>query len=58
MAYDKFGAYALLEHRGDLTAAAKALYVRGYRGEHIHSPTWGRQQSLLGARYLPKGVGQ
>jgi hypothetical protein len=36
-AYDKFGAYAILEHRGDLTAAAKALYARGYRAEHINS---------------------
>jgi hypothetical protein len=37
MAYDKFGAYALLDHQGDVTAAAKALYARGYRAEHIIS---------------------
>jgi putative DNA primase/helicase len=38
MAYDKFGAYALLEYRGDLRAAAKALHACGYRGERIDSP--------------------
>ncbi|QXT62741.1 phage/plasmid primase, P4 family [Tessaracoccus palaemonis] len=28
--YDKFGAYALLEHNGDLAAATKALAEKGY----------------------------
>jgi putative DNA primase/helicase len=56
MAYDKFGAYALLKHRGDLTAAAKALYARGYRGEQHHSSKIDGQRPLLGARYLVEGV--
>jgi hypothetical protein len=38
MAYDKFGAYALLEHRGNMTAAGKALYAQGYRAERSKTP--------------------
>lgn len=31
--YDKFGAYAVLQHEGDLAAAAKALAAEGFGGE-------------------------
>ncbi len=34
--YDKFGAYALLNHGGDLAAAARALASQGY-GEHLRT---------------------
>jgi Bifunctional DNA primase/polymerase, N-terminal len=32
-AYSKFAAYALLNHAGDFSAAARALHALGYRGE-------------------------
>lgn len=48
-AYSKFGAYAILEHKGDFTAAAKALREQGYglqeklgeirHGESVEIPT-------------------
>ncbi|MGD9890119.1 MAG: bifunctional DNA primase/polymerase [Dehalococcoidia bacterium] len=38
--YDKFGVYAVLNHGGDFSAAARALYAKGYRTEDatIHPP--------------------
>ncbi|GEP40121.1 hypothetical protein NPS01_37840 [Nocardioides psychrotolerans] len=43
-AYDKFGAYALLEHGGDLRAAARALGAQGY-GDPIDEHAASRREA-------------
>lgn len=46
--YDKFGAYALLEHGGDIGAAARALAAQGY-GTSSGSAEADRQDAWLAA---------
>lgn len=51
--YTKFGAYALLEHGGDHSAAAKALAAAGF-GAQLPPP--GPSQAALIADLLPSGT--
>src|SRR5262245_57977198 len=46
--HSKFAVYTLLNHGGDFSAAAKALYDRGFgdRGEHVGVPGGARQRRL------------
>jgi hypothetical protein len=37
MLYSKFGAYCVLEHKGDFTAAARALAILGYRRSRLRA---------------------
>lgn len=50
--YTKFGAYALLEHGGDHSAAAKALHAAGY-GQRAPEPS----RPVLGAQAVATGIG-
>jgi P4 family phage/plasmid primase-like protien len=50
--YTKFGAYALLEHGGDHTAAAKALHAAGY-GQPAPEPS----RPVLGPQPIATGIG-
>lgn len=50
--YTKFGAYALMNHAGDHTAAAKALQAAGY-GQRAPEPS----RPVLGPQPVPTGLG-
>ncbi|MGH3381872.1 MAG: phage/plasmid primase, P4 family [Actinoallomurus sp.] len=50
--YTKFGAYALLHHSGDHSAAARALHTAGY-GQPAPEPS----RPVLGPQPVPTGLG-
>jgi putative DNA primase/helicase len=50
--YTKFGAYALLQHGGDHSAAAAALHAAGY-GQRAPEPS----RPVLGPQPVPTGLG-
>jgi len=59
--YDKFGAYAVLEHDGDFEAAAAALRQKGYGAADFHLTDLGNAERFVAdhhglVRYSP-GIG-